>query len=172
MNMFLVWHSLFLQHFWDFFLMIYALLSQTLMSRFTHFFRKFVCDWKADSANFMGIGLPRFRSKYLTIYILEIKYIFYRSAFDQRHWHWQCHSRSTICGILDTWNMIHIYNTLVGLLIYTSDSKLWYFGGVFQGKYCDSQDPHFVFINSNCQYKYCWISWISENYQTSHPGWS
>ena len=57
------------------------------------------------------------------------------------------------------------------VVLFTSYWQFWYFGCHFQGKYCDSGVvPHFVFINSTCQYKYCWISWISENYQTSYSG--
>ena len=57
------------------------------------------------------------------------------------------------------------------VVLFTSYWQFWYFGCDFQGKYCDSGVvPHFVFINSTCQYKYCWISWISENYQTSYSG--
>ena len=56
-------------------------------------------------------------------------------------------------------------------IFFTSYWHFWYFGCDFQGKYCDSGVvPHFVFINSTCQYKYCWISWISENHQTSYSG--
>ena len=69
-------------------------------------------------------------------------------------------SKSEISAGLDSW------------YFFTSYWQFWYFGCDFQGKYCDSGVvPHFVFINSTCQYKYCWISWISENHQTSYSGY-
>ena len=50
-------HGLRLQHLWDFFLMIHALLSQNFDAKIYALFLQFFSEWKADPANFFAFRM-------------------------------------------------------------------------------------------------------------------